>query len=171
MYCSNCGANIADDAKFCPNCGQSANSAPTNTQANYSNQNQYVPDNGVQETFFRQDGRLNRLRYFKRMLVVGIVSSLLNILIGSTLGTLITLYPQYCLVLRRLHDLGKDNTLALVTIGMGIFTAFIPFMDSESILPLLMILGLIGLVIGLYLLFKKGDEGPNQYGPDPLGKN
>ncbi len=31
-YCSNCGSELADEAAFCPNCGQEQNSAPQSVQ-------------------------------------------------------------------------------------------------------------------------------------------
>ena len=49
------------------------------------------------------------------------------------------------LVIRRWHDLGKS----------GWFT-------------LLLLIPLVNLIVAIYLWVKKGDEGPNQYGDDPL---
>ena len=45
MFCTNCGKQIPDDARFCPECGAQteprANTASTANQANtYSQQNQ-----------------------------------------------------------------------------------------------------------------------------------
>ena len=49
------------------------------------------------------------------------------------------------LVIRRWHDLGKSGWFTLLL--------FVP---------------LANLFVGIYLWVKKGDEGPNQYGEDPL---
>jgi uncharacterized membrane protein len=34
-YCKNCGANLSPESKFCENCGQSSDAAPTVTQESY----------------------------------------------------------------------------------------------------------------------------------------
>ena len=34
MFCSNCGAQIENNAKFCPNCGAAQNAAPAQAQQN-----------------------------------------------------------------------------------------------------------------------------------------
>jgi len=49
------------------------------------------------------------------------------------------------LMIRRWHDLGKSGWFSL-----------------------LLLVPLVNFVVGLYLWVKKGDDGPNQYGEDPL---
>ena len=66
----------------------------------------------------------------------------------STLGTIISIVAiisSSMLIIRRLHDLNRP---AWWCIGV-----FVP---------------LVNLVLGIYLLFFKGTDGPNDYGPDPL---
>ena len=127
-------------------------------------------DNGIKENFFRWDGRLNRLRFLKRLLALTGIGIGLYILMGILLVTstdtlmrpdentvmgiygLFTLLSipitvaSYMLMIRRLHDVGLS--------GYFILLAFIPFVS----------LGLL-----LYLLCKHGTEGDNAYGADPLG--
>ena len=66
----------------------------------------------------------------------------------AMLGTIISiaaLIPSFMLIVRRLHDLNRP---AWWCVGV-----FVP---------------LVNLVLGIYLLFFKGTDGPNDYGPDPL---
>ncbi|MBR3621729.1 MAG: DUF805 domain-containing protein, partial [Selenomonadaceae bacterium] len=142
----------------------------------------YVPDNNNdwQAMFLKTDGRLNRLRYLKRQLILLGISILLFILVmaicdngygfltkrGELLITIINLCGfgvSYFLDVRRLHDLNKDNTIAGVILVAGIISNF------DSLEGLTEIGGLVTTVGMLYLFFAPGTEGPNKYGPDPLG--
>ena len=109
--------------------------------------------------FLRYDNRLNRKRYFFRALALGAAVSIITNLITmiavsmnssaiAMLGTIISiaaLIPSFMLIVRRLHDLNRP---AWWCVGV-----FVP---------------LVNLVLGIYLLFFKGTDGPNDYGPDPL---
>ena len=119
----------------------------------------YEPDTDLKSMYLRYDNRLNRKRYILRSLALLAVVIVISILIGvlatalkirslSILGTLISIasaIPSFMLVIRRLHDLDRP---AWWCIG-----CLIPLVNG---------------VLGIYLLFFKGTDGPNQYGPDPL---
>ena len=127
-------------------------------------------DNGIKENFFQWHGRLNRLRYLKRLLallgisvVLYIVMMVFVILVGDNtmqmdesaangifgLFTLLCLpitVSSYMLMIRRLHDIGLS--------GFYVLLALVPIVS----------LGFL-----LYILFKMGTAGDNAYGADPLG--
>lgn len=119
----------------------------------------YEPDTDLKSMYLRYDNRLNRKRYILRSLALLAVVIVISIIFGllatalkikslSILGTIISFasaIPSFMLVIRRLHDLDRP---AWWCIG--------------CIIPL------INGVLGIYLLFFKGTDGPNQYGPDPL---
>ena len=119
----------------------------------------YEPDKDLQSMFLRYDNRLNRKRYLFRSLALGAAVSIITNLITmiavsmnssaiAMLGTIISIAAailSFMLIIRRLHDLNRP---AWWCIGV-----FIP---------------LVNLVLGIYLLFFKGTDGPNDYGPDPL---
>ena len=112
---------------------------------------------------FTTDGRLNRLRYLKYMLIfalmVGIAtfvtSSMATFLTGNPTGTLVNVITgiwaivagcgNVMLMIRRLHDLGKSGWFALL--------ALVP---------------LIGMIFSIYLFCAPGQIGLNKYGADPL---
>ena len=127
-------------------------------------------DSGIKENFFRWQGRLNRKRFIMRLLALTGVGIVLYILTGVLLviyadgamrpneETIMGIYglctllsipitvSSYMLMIRRLHDVGLS--------GYFVLLALIP---------------LVSLGFMLYILFKKGTDGDNAYGPDPLG--
>ena len=116
---------------------------------------------GIREMFLTYHGRLNRKPYILRGLLVGITSSILSNVMGvmaesSSLAlnlvslVLLIVVLALCVVsvmlmIRRWHDLGKSGWFSL-----------------------LLLVPLVNFVVGLYLWVKKGDDGPNRYGEDPL---
>ena len=116
---------------------------------------------GIREMFLTYHGRLNRKPYILRGLLVGITSSILSNVMGvmaesSSLAlnlvslVLLVVVLALCVVsvmlmIRRWHDLGKSGWFSL-----------------------LLLVPLVNFVVGLYLWVKKGDDGPNPYGEDPL---
>ena len=109
------------------------------------------------------EGRLNRWRYFKYSLVLGISGLFLNVItnflsiiffgdaegffgLGASAVISIAWFIIYMtIVIRRLHDLDKRDLFAI--------GALIP---------------VINFFFALYLLFVPGTSGTNQYGRDPL---
>lgn len=63
----------------------------------------------------------------------------------TTIWALACLLPQIMVGIRRLHDTGKSGWWLLI-----------------SIVPL------VGIIV-LFFMAQRGDEGPNEYGPDPYG--
>ncbi|MBR4383414.1 MAG: DUF805 domain-containing protein [Selenomonadaceae bacterium] len=112
---------------------------------------------------FRTDGRLNRLRYLKYMILLALVAGISTFVMSSMLTfftgnhespavMLVTLMwaliagaGNVMLMIRRLHDLGKN--------GMFWLVAIIP---------------VIGLIFSIYLFCAPGQSGWNEYGADPL---
>lgn len=65
-------------------------------------------------------------------------------LLGQIYGVAVFL-PALAVCVRRLHDIGKSGWMVLINL--------IPF---------------IGFLIFIYLAARQGDEGANEYGPDPI---
>ena len=112
---------------------------------------------------FTTDGRLNRLRYLKYMVILALIgiggtfvtSCMATFLTGSHESSLVTIVTgiwgivatvgNVMLVIRRLHDLDKSGWFALITI--------IP---------------VVGFIFSIYLFFAPGTVGYNRFGADPL---
>lgn len=117
----------------------------------------------LRDNIFPRTGRLNRARYIKYfiglLLLSAIVTAILNfvaITISGDSNSLLVKVVSYAvnlvffvgyvgLVIRRLHDLNKDNWMAVLTL--------IP---------------IVNLLLGIYLMAVPGTVGRNQYGEDPL---
>lgn len=118
----------------------------------------------LKELFFTFDGRLNRSPYFGLGIVLSLIYLILYIAILVTDSTavfitcIILLLPLMIagisLTIRRLHDLNHSGWLLLIRL--------------IQFIPIPVIIDLAMLVFELYLLFKKGTDGPNDYGDDPL---
>ena len=146
----------------------------------------YVEDKTAEEMFLKRTGRLNRLRYFKRGIAVTLIAILafvpVSVIFGDDWGNLssfgelvvtainlVSLIPLYCLDVRRLHDMDKDETLAKISLGLGVIGAFVSSnSDPFDLSPTATIVYLAETVIALYLLFSPGTKGENKYGADPL---
>lgn len=162
-FCSNCGTPLEDNARFCPKCGTpsegAGSPAPQNQIAYVQNpQVQKSSVDGIKEMFFVSAGRLNRKRYFLRGLLVSVI-----VLLGLNIMDFGNEEDEVLLLL-----------IGLIIFGMGIVSGIMLGIrrchdfGKTGYFILLQIIPIIGFFAQLYILFKKGDEGPNQYGPDPL---
>ena len=110
---------------------------------------------------FSMEGRYNRARYFWTVVALSVVANIAAVLLGFAVGSsggdpaavqllsLIISIPITIViafqVVKRLHDLNRP--------GSHYWLLLIP---------------LYNIYFGLLILFKKGTEGDNQYGSDPL---
>jgi uncharacterized membrane protein YhaH (DUF805 family) len=166
MFCKNCGEKVEDKIVFCGKCGSKIEN---NDITNFSHNNVKV---GVFRRLFT--GRIGRLNFFLGhlffMLPIFIVTSLWGLIaiLSSTFNLktdtsfLFSLFDQlvvvliaisciiyvilnFFLLIRRCHDVGYTGWLSCL---LGIPYA--------------------GALVGLFLLFKKGDDGQNKYGMPPI---
>ena len=150
----------------------------------------YVEEDSFAEMFLKTHGRLNRWRYFKRVLVLGIAMTMLLTLGYKLLGyeygqvstsaticnaiiTLIFIVPKYCLNVRRLQDMNRGKTLAVV---YAILTAVMGFMDfnvlelyqQDLLSYAILLMAFFSLALSLYMLIAPGTRGKNRYGASPI---
>lgn len=157
-----------------------------------------VKDKGFVENFLKRDGRLNRWRYFKRLLALFLISELVLIVAGTIVmiifyvlmpdasfwnndaelknyaiifaqGVCFLMMPAYfCLMVRRLHDLNKGEAIAYWLTAVSCANILGLDLGQREDSILESILQLINLGFTIYLLFFRGTKGNNQYGSDPL---
>jgi len=82
-----------------------------------------------------------------------------------TVLTVLTSWPIWALVLKRLHDIGQGWMLLLVVVGLDIAMMVADILDKDDLSNQLLLIYL-GLIIMLAAI--RGMPGTNQYGPDPL---
>lgn len=111
-------------------------------------------DETLQQRFFSYQARLNRQPYLLRNIIlwlINVVAALLlevDMAVPIILGAVLSIaagISNIMLTIRRLHDIGKS--------GWWILLFFVP---------------LVNVIFYLYVYLKKGTDGPNEYGPDPL---
>ena len=177
-FCAKCGSKVAAGAKFCPVCGAPAEQgqaapAPAAKPASAAiNPNPHVAAaqvsskpskwDEIKKDYFSFEGRLNRQPYIVRSLIIYVIMMGLfgcsYVLFGNEYGDTsvmedlldVIAFITFCvsnlsLCVRRLHDLGRSGWLVLVNA--------IPVLNAA---------------LTIYMVFFKGNEGTNQYGPDPL---
>jgi uncharacterized membrane protein YhaH (DUF805 family) len=99
--------------------------------------------------FFSLEGRISRAKYLWTILAISVIA-LAVVTVYPPLYTIMFLFVAIASanpIVKRLHDINKSG-------GYYWFT-YIP---------------LANFIIGMMLLFKKGTDGKNQYGDDPLSK-
>ncbi len=146
------------------------------------------------------DGRINRGRFWLGVLIliaVGIVLSLVIVTplagvgpraaaFGSFVIGLAMLYPALAVGVKRFHDRGKPGWLMAIVVApglisqlgdvLGITTTTHTFGDEVIAVPNTFgwILIAISLGVAIWALvelgIRKGTDGPNEYGADPLEK-
>ena len=151
----------------------------------------YTSDETFHDLFLKREGRLNRLRFFKRTLLVDIITVVAFILVAMIMekmtynekiievvsvmaGICLNCYLSYGLFVRRSHDLHSKNNLAkyLANDDEIIAKWFVAITIIFSIAALATDYdkaNVASSAIWLYMLFAKGETGPNKYGADPLG--
>ena len=141
----------------------------------------------LREKFFSCQGRLNRKPFIMRLLGVIVVSMIFYALFYSLLGnkqvadgaaiviSIIEVIAIYTLVVRRLHDLGMGQPLAVLYLVIVILQPFffrlIAELPEDSMeAQVVQGLELFTNLLIVCLMMIRGKRGPNQYGDDPLQK-
>tara|TARA_B100001079_G_C16162815_1_gene404991 strand:- start:30 stop:575 length:546 start_codon:yes stop_codon:yes gene_type:complete len=136
------------------------------------------------------EGRINRLRYIGLNILALIITVVYAIVAGLVIGTIwvITGFPEfvfdllaglvllpvvyitYAIIVKRLHDTGRDGgwiTYAQALCILLIIWSMAP-VGSTIETSLDFITSIMGIPLGIVCLFFRGDTGPNQFGIDPL---
>jgi len=135
MYCSKCGKEIPDGAKFCPGCGLTLTATVTGASAGYDKSPDAEPPRprvGMWQAYknmlknWHFAGRASRQEYWLTVLCNFIIFGILiaAAIILFTIATpiagivpmiifgglaLYSIIPILCLEVRRLHDIGKSG--------------------------------------------------------------
>ena len=158
MFCSACGHECLDGAKFCSKCGVSLSSGGNGGLELLEADRPFSYYTGAFLKYFQFQGRARRAEYWWFTLFNILVTMAISVVeVGTGLtdletsyGPLSTLYllalffPTLALGVRRLHDTGRS--------GWWLLIAFIP---------------LIGILVLLIFVCVDSQRGENRFGPSP----
>lgn len=147
--------------------------------------------------FLRFDGRISRQPYWIAFFIVlvayfGLVFTILSALgldfdalaAPSAVGvkvnlavTFLLLYPSLAYMIKRLHDRNRTGWWAVLTYGLAMladladFAGFGGTQEEPGLAMLVIWVPMLAIALWLFveLGFFKGTQGPNRFGPDPLG--
>lgn len=182
MFCGKCGAVLTPKTKFCHSCGTPVTANEAHNQPSslippqLGAKGQYAAEpltqnadtlsaDNLQKMFLSREGRLNRKPYILRTLGLDAVIFVLFDRFGNVAATLalfVLLFPLYCLDVRRLHDMGRNENLAIGIVVIEILATLASDGDVKGLLLL------VDIALFLYLCCTEGTRGPNAYGADPL---
>lgn len=130
--------------------------------------------------FTSPSGRISRRQFWLHGVLPIVVANVLLAwipLIGQLIA-LVLLWANICICFKRFHDVGYPGWYSLiavipvvaagviVTVGMvSIHFIGIAWLLAEILMGLTLVIWLVQLI---FVYIKVGQEGPNQYGPDPL---
>jgi uncharacterized membrane protein YhaH (DUF805 family) len=140
------------------------------------------------ELLFSLDGRINRAKFWLGTLILAVVSLTATFAIVALVGVsdaavafsaavaFALAYPSYAVMAKRFQDRNKPGTLALLGLapayGVNLLYTF-GILDPVEPSSLAHALDALVAVIFLWFIVElgllKGTDGPNAYGPDPLG--
>ena len=164
---------------------------------NYKPKLVHVSDENFHDLFFKSEGRLNRLRFFKRTLLAELLAFLVGIIfivalidthgedfaigVGGIIANALDLVLVYNLIIRRSHDLhsqswwakkiaNDDAIIAKFYVVISVILIWVMFyaLSSGKDVSNISVAAQSGLL--LYLCFAKGEVGENKFGADPLGE-
>jgi uncharacterized membrane protein YhaH (DUF805 family) len=131
------------------------------------------------------EGRISRKTFWIAFVVLT-VAELIGYVVaeqlqGDRLSAIIDvafIYPEFAVTVKRAHDRNMPVLLLVVFFGASAFLDFLtvlqmngtPEEPSMMLLAIWLPFAFLGLFLLVELGFRKGIDGPNQYGPDPLAR-
>lgn len=113
----------------------------------------------LDELFISNKGRLNRKSYIYRCFFLSFVAVVVN-----TILELLSIGPLFMPFQILEYAVGGVNTACTIFLSMRRFHD----LGRSGLWLLLLCIPLFNILAFLYLIFKPGDIGPNDYGSDPL---
>ena len=133
-----------------------------------------IKNETFKETFFSFEGRLNRQRYWLRLLaLMGIMLGSIA-LIASLFGAAHVMEKMYesptamYVVVALFSLLAMAAYVAMIVSSFSLLIRRLHDLNQSGWMSLLSFVPLVSFGLGIYVGFFRGTDGPNQYGPDRL---
>ncbi len=193
MRCPRCGRDNSAEVQFCGRCGTPLG-MPVAMDAQVDSAQlpmvEFIPAIRLAfRNYFKFSGRSRRSEYWWFFLLTQVLSIIGNIpIVGwiiGIIGGLAVIIPGISITTRRLHDIGRSGwwqlgywvvTIVVWIVLIGAFAAGFAVLENERywfagllfLLSTAASIGAIALIaVWVIWLVRKGDLGPNKYGPDP----
>jgi uncharacterized membrane protein YhaH (DUF805 family) len=135
--------------------------------------------------FLSFEGRIGRTTFWIGVAILVVVESIAQLAVWQfgndqigAVADLVFVFPEFALTAKRAHDRNISTPL------IGLFFAGAVALDlltlggwdmngdnpTPAMLAILIPWGIFALILLIDLGFRRGTQGPNPYGPDPLGK-
>lgn len=132
----------------------------------------------------RFDGRIGRRTFWIAMGVVAVAEIAAHLVAdqfqGDRLSAIVDLaftYPEFAVAVKRGHDRNLPVWLLAIFFAAGALLDLLTVLgwagterDEVAALAIAVPFTVVGLALLVELGFRRGTVGPNQYGPDPLGR-
>lgn len=172
--CKKCNLRFEDEMQFCSKCGggleeEVLEAEPVDDVPEQFHEKGFAMGNKQElwswEFWLSPAGRRNRKPYIFYNIAVwllsGVIAAAASLPVVGWAVALVLFYANCINVIKRLHDVDMSAWWAVTPAVLCVATATV-----STIIALVAFFVNIGLWV--YLIFKKGTEGDNQYGPDPL---
>jgi uncharacterized membrane protein YhaH (DUF805 family) len=122
-------------------------------------------------------GRMTRLPFFGIMVGINLLSAAIDAIGGDEPSAIhllffVLMWPAITSSIQRAHDLGRSAGFGVIPITAALVASIIL---NASVSPVAIVIGLVGLlgaiVVGAWLTFVPGTDGPNEYGEGPSDLN
>lgn len=174
--CKKCNLTFEDEMQFCSKCGGNLEEQVLEAEPVESvpmeNHEQGFEIGGKQELWswefwLSPKGRRNRKPYILYNVAVWLLGGVIALLtavplVGWAFGVLL-FYANCINVIKRLHDVDMSGWWAVVPAIVCVGFATVSLIITAVAFA-------VNIFLWVYLIFKKGTEGSNKYGSDPLGE-
>ena len=168
--CPQCGQDNDLNDQFCGACGTSLSATPAGYQ-HTPNDSQQLPMVSFGEAIslalkktFTYSGRARRSELWWWVLLMTLVS--LVPILGAIAG-LVLWIPTISLTARRLHDLGLSGWWQVTPWAILVFGVILGVAGADGLFVVAWVFWLLSLIALFVMEMRKGNLGPNKYGPDP----
>ena len=126
-------------------------------------------DDGIKEIFFSYNGRLNRLRYFKRFMTILGINTLIWLIFEAVSELSVNIEWHYLQILTKfIFIVAVIFTILGIVSRIMLYIRRLKDLDASYWWVLLLFIPFVNVLFLLFLFFKRGTVGNNKYGHDPL---
>lgn len=128
---------------------------------------------------FSFEGRISRQPFWMAMIPIIIIEIAAHFAMGERFSSIVSLliaYPEFAVLAKRGHDRNVPIWVAGIFTAGSVLLNLMVLLDlagplerpNTAFLVMGVPLGIMALILFIDFGFRRGTQGPNRYGPDPL---